>query len=310
MARTYGSGAVTEYGYDVFGRTARITDDGPGGSPLAAWRYASPLDGMPRIAGFRKLATAEKTALYQSDGGGRLLREDIDLGGLETATVAPDALGADANAQVAALAAGSTTTRTYPLDGRNNWRSATLNVLDQYTSFAGQSATYDARGALSTYGTSPLFKETYKYDAAGDLVELDAGYSARRFTYDAFGRRVSETAPFKTAPGTTTIAYDGPRRALSQSSGTGLIAFVDGDGLDEHLVEAFASGDRDYYHQDRTGSVYLVSDDSGQPAEWFNLHRLRRAHPQGPLGRHPGPHRHRQPLRLPGPAPRPGQRPG
>jgi RHS repeat-associated protein len=140
------------------------------------------------------------------------------------------------------------------------------SLLDAYTSF-GQPATYFADGALKSVGT-----ESYVYNAFGEVVELTVGTTKKRYTYDALGRRISET---KLAPGavaTTLYGYDGPRRLLRKLPWhSNWEVTIDGQGLDQHLVrvDPDAAQSKFYFHQDRTNSVYLVSDGSGQPIEWY-----------------------------------------
>ena len=269
--RTLSSGVTTTYAYDALGRIKSQTDM-RGATSLAAWRWEQGIDGVPRVAGLRKNGGAEVSSIYQVDAASRVITERNALPDVSGVTLAPDATPAQSNATVAPWT--NVGAVKYLYDGRSNWKQriaglATLNVQpviddkDAYTRFGSITPTYDANGALTTMGD-----ETYTYDALGNLTSAQKGPIQKRFyEYDAFGRRVVQR---EAATGAVFLfGFDGPARVIRKTPTNQVDITVDGD-LDEHLVRVVQGGARQFYHQDRQHSVYLVSDSSGQPLEWYS----------------------------------------
>lgn len=227
-----------------------------------------------RLAGGGEIAS-----LFRVDRTGRVVEErhGLDSAALTAFALSPTASFDEADAAVEALANATPAPwwRSYLYDGRHNWlrRDASdpalrtapvVSRLDQYESFGDAAARYDADGALLAFAD-----ETYRYDSFGALVGARRGSQAREYLYDALGRLVREIDPRTRAE--TRYGYDGLRRVLRQRPDGRLDVTIEGDGLDEHLLDVDASsGRRLYYHQDRTHSVYLVTDDAGQPVETYS----------------------------------------
>jgi RHS repeat-associated protein len=300
-SRTLASGISTDYGYDVLGRLDRQSDRRDLAF-LVRWRWEMPADGVPRLAGLRRGRGAERASLFQVDRGGRLVSEATDLAGLEGLTVPPTSARVTGNALMANALGGHRAERRYTLDGRANWvdfdvtgrvdHEPVLNLLDQYTSFEGEPASYLRNGALATLGG-----ETYSYDLFGNLSTTDKGGGTRRHRYDALDRLVQATDSDGGNP--ALYGWDGQRRVI-QKTLLGTNITVDGQGLDEHLmllrqgtaiiignpgctnIDCLLDGHIPlrvqatttlplYYHQERAGSPYMVTDSSGAVVELYDF---------------------------------------
>ncbi len=290
--RTYGNGVKTVFDFDAFGRQVGQTDS-KAGAPLAKWRWATPLDGVPRMAALSRQSAPDIASVFSTDAGGRIEAEDYGVKGASVTgfTLASDLGSTAANQAAASLihtgfgrgpgGFGSGTAgsgwRAYQLDARNNWTARTagtpaqalpnivLNALDAITSMGSASVQYDGAGNLTDDGAD--LKLVYNRFAQPKTVYLGI-VGVRSYRYDALGRRVSET---DLTTGTTTVyGFDGASRTVRKQLPNGPYEVtVDGDGIDEHLVRVDNTASRYYYHQDRNHSVYLVTDNAGTPAEWY-----------------------------------------
>ena len=131
------------------------------------------------------------------------------------------------------------------------------NGLNQYTSIAGQTITYDANGNLTGDGTL-----TYTYDMENRLVAT-GGSVASSLTYDPVGRLFQLTVG-----GTTTqFLYDGDALVAEYQGGTLTRRYVHGDRVDEPWVQyngtSVGAGSRRFLHADHLGSIIAHSDSSG-----------------------------------------------
>ena len=266
MVRGDASGLETRFEYDALGRLAGQVSRHPGGWELARWRWEIPLDGVPRLAGLRLQGGQETASAFAVDATGRIASETHYLDGAGTFALAPDASSAQANALADSVAAQSSRFRFYSLDGRHNWLATTdqagtieraVDAADAYVKVGGTAPTYTASGQLATDGTA-----RYAYSSFGELIraEKSSGGSAivREYVRDALGRIVLERDP-KTGE-ITRYAYDGARRTLRKRPGGGIDLTLAGDDPDAHLVWLDPQDDRYFLHQDRTGSVTLVTD--------------------------------------------------
>jgi RHS repeat-associated protein len=265
-ARVLKNGVRTTYAYDPFGRLEQLTDAKLDGTQLARWIWEMPFDGVPRAAALAAggLSTA---SVYHPDVSGRLIFERNGMQG------APFTLSPTATTELAATQVSpylNNAAVRYTLNDRGSWMvreqngAATafgLDALDRYTSVAGTSPTYDAGNALTADGAT-----TYSYDAFGQLASYESGTTRRTYQRDALGRIIAETNP--TTGAVTRYTYDGLRRTFRKAPTGEVDVTIDGAGLDEHLTTILANGQRRYYHQDRLGSVYLITGDNGSPVEW------------------------------------------
>ena len=163
--------------------------------------------------------------------------------------------------------------RRYQLDGRHNWVSreasspalaATTdrNALDGYTRFGTVSPTYDLNGALASFGASQQFS----YNLFGELASVTRGEITHHYEYDAFGRLAAQSGGPR---GDVRFGYDGANLAFDVSS-EDVEAYLTGSTVDD-LVAAFGpEGLRRFYHQDRSGSVYMISDATGAVIETYD----------------------------------------
>jgi RHS repeat-associated protein len=288
--RIYGNGNKTSFTYDELGQLIELGDTNQQNVKFAGWSWQVPIDGVPRTARFHRGWTATMSA-YVNDGGDRLMIEDHGIAPpVVPATITASTSGYAANvatAQYLKTGKGLGPTgwgsggagqawRAYKLDGRSNWVqragglaalnvAPTLNLLDAYKAFQSP-ISYNADGSVKSVGSS----EAYTYNALGELTDVQVGALKKHYTYDALGRRVSEASIAGSVTTPTRYGYDGPRRTLRLLPGQSLPEVtVDGDGLDQHLMRITPSGAKQYYHQDRSNSVYLVTDANGAPLEWY-----------------------------------------
>lgn len=145
--------------------------------------------------------------------------------------------------------------------------SYSLDKLDNATSFAGLTGTYNNLNQISTFNT-----QTYAYDANGNL----SSDGTRTYTHDAADRLVTITLG-----GTTvTFAYDGLGRRLKQTVGAtetrylwcGIVICQQRNGSDTAEKRFYSEGE--YVHSgtkkyltlaDHLGSVRDVIDITGTP---------------------------------------------
>jgi len=135
-------------------------------------------------------------------------------------------------------------------------RAYSANGLNQLTASGAIVPTYDARGNLTSAGTT-----TYGYSAENTLVSATAGTSAT-LGYDPALRLYQVTA----GASTTRFAYDGLDQIAEFNASGGLLRrHVFGPNTDEPLVWYEGSGttDRRFLSADERGSVIAVSDAGG-----------------------------------------------
>ena len=267
VSRALRNGVRTSYLRDSLGRLDRLLDAKSDGTQLASWTWEMPFDGVPRAA-FLSAPGLSTSSVFQADAGGRLAAERHGLHGTPF-SLSPTATSAVAAQQVAPHIDSSAV--RYSLGDRNSWTAREQNgvqtlfsvdTFDRYTSAGSVVPTYDADGATTAIGTT-----SYTYDAFGQIAGIDSGPVRRTYQRDALGRLIAETDAATGA--VTKYAYDGHRRTFRKAPTGEVDVTVDGAGLDEHVVTILANGQRRYYHQDRLGSVYLLTGDTGSPLEWL-----------------------------------------
>ena len=122
------------------------------------------------------------------------------------------------------------------------------NFLDQYSSVAAVSKTYDLNGNLITDGTN-----TFEYDEENRL--RTAGTSIT-YEYDPLGRRRA-----KTVSGTTTKFLSDGQEEIGEYSGSTLLRrYVYGPNIDERVAQVEASGTKTYFQTNHQGSTVLTTD--------------------------------------------------
>lgn len=134
----------------------------------------------------------------------------------------------------------------------NTVASATYDLANRLTSWGGASLTYDNNGNLTTYGSS-----TYSWNVRNQLTGTSDGTGV--FTYDAFGRRTSQTVSGTTVP----YLYDGANPATV--AGNLMLA---GLNLDEFYGQV-GTGATTSYLTDALGSTTALTDGSGSVSGSF-----------------------------------------
>ncbi|WP_175019775.1 RHS repeat-associated core domain-containing protein [Burkholderia contaminans] len=130
--------------------------------------------------------------------------------------------------------------------------SATYDVDNRLTNWAGTTLTYDGNGNLTGDGSL-----TYGWDSRGRLTSL-SGTATASFVYDVIGRRSG-----KTVNGTATnFLYDGPNAVQEQSSGMPTANWLTGLGVDEVNSRTDTLGTRSFV-KDALGSTVALTDASG-----------------------------------------------
>lgn len=128
--------------------------------------------------------------------------------------------------------------------GNNSYEFNDLGQTTRKTDAAGTTQyTWDARGRL-TGATTP----------SGQSI----GY-----TYDSFNRRISRTD----SGSTTQFLYDGSEVVLDRGSNGGIVDYLSGAGVDEHLRQQTSSFGALYMLQDHLGSAAALTDTNGSVAE-------------------------------------------
>ncbi|NUR46169.1 MAG: RHS repeat-associated core domain-containing protein [Sphingomonas sp.] len=137
----------------------------------------------------------------------------------------------------------------------NGSTSFTQNGLNQQVTIGGSSATWDAKGNLTS---EPQSGKTYGYSSENLLTSASGGVT---LSYDP-AMRLYQVA----GAATTRFAYDGVN-AIADYDGSNSLQhrYVFGPGIDEPIVEYAGSGtsSRTFLSSDERGSIIARSDSSG-----------------------------------------------
>ncbi len=138
--------------------------------------------------------------------------------------------------------------------------SYTANALNQYTSAAGATPTYDGDGNLASDGA-----RTYTYDEENRLIGASGAFGSVSYAYDALNRRVS-----RTLNGVTTyFLYDRADLIHELDASGGFQArYIHGADLSE-LVAMDRGGQRYFYALDALNSVVALTDTLGNVVERY-----------------------------------------
>ncbi len=136
----------------------------------------------------------------------------------------------------------------------------TANALNQYTSAAGSTPTYDANGNLASASGA-----AYTYDAQNRLVSATVNGTTTTMSYDARNRVVR-----RTTGGADLFFTYADWNLLEERNAAGAIqqAYVHGAQIDELLVKITPAG-AVYYQADAIGSVIALTNETGQLAESY-----------------------------------------
>ncbi|MFH1230577.1 MAG: RHS repeat-associated core domain-containing protein [Planctomycetota bacterium] len=139
----------------------------------------------------------------------------------------------------------------------------TTNNLNQYTEISGTNYVYDLNGNLISDSV-----KTYVYDYTNQLLEVISGTTIiADYKYDAFGRRIQKTDNLSLI--TYNYYYDGARCIEERNSSDVVIkSYVYGNGIDEVLTMQTVT-QAYYYHTNSLGSVYAVTDGTGNVVERY-----------------------------------------
>lgn len=133
--------------------------------------------------------------------------------------------------------------------------ASTQNGLNQQVTIGGATATWDAKGNLTT---DPTTGRTYSYSSENLLTGASGGVT---LAYDP-AMRLYQTA----GAATTRFAYDGVNAIAEYDAGNALLRrYVFGPGTDEPIVQYEGSGttSRRFFEADERGSIVSISDGSG-----------------------------------------------
>lgn len=263
-------GAIT-YGYDIAGRRTSMVYPGGGltinydylvTGELSAIRENGATAGVGVLGSYSYNDLGQRTTLTRGNGAvttyafdpvSRLQNMTHDLGG--TAQDVATTFTYNPASQIA------TNTRSNDIfayrEHYNLTRPYASNGLNQLTTAGPVTLGYDARGNLTTSGSS-----TYAYTSENLLSELTGGAT---LSYDPLGRLMQTTG---TGSGgvTTKFAYDGDSLIAEYDGANALLRrYVHGPGADAPLVWYEGSGttNRRWLIPDERGSIVAVTDGTG-----------------------------------------------
>jgi RHS repeat-associated protein len=241
---TYAPGKTVTYTYDQRGLLTTVAD-WMGGSTAFVYDDARELASMSLPNGVRED--------YTYDADGRVASIQASLNGTVLASVAlhRDAAGriisADRSAPQIPDVAGSTTQQ---VDAAHQSSLASYDSMGRVISDVAQQYTWDLASRLSSYTS-----------ATGTVA----------FTYDSMGQRLSRSAGADSVNYVWNYATGLPTVAAVQSGGADQRYYIwlpDGSLLAG--VDA-ASGARQFFHFDETGSTMFLSDDNGSVTDTYAM---------------------------------------
>ncbi|MGE0187661.1 MAG: RHS repeat domain-containing protein [Hyphomonadaceae bacterium] len=241
---TWPDSFYAQYDYDLTGAATAIRENGAssGVGVLAVYAY----DNLGRRVSITRGNGV--TTAYDYDAASRLEELAHQLNGSS----------ADQTLTFTYNAAGQALTRV-GANSAYDWPQPSLgytnyvpNGLNQYNTVAAASVSYDARGNLTSDGTT-----TYGYDLYNRLTS--AGSAS--FAYDPAGRLYQSAGA-----ATTRFQYDGVDLIAEYNASNVLQRrYVHGSSFDEPVVwyEGSGTSDRRWLVQDQLGSVIAVTDEDG-----------------------------------------------
>ncbi|MEQ1709489.1 MAG: RHS repeat-associated core domain-containing protein [Terricaulis sp.] len=246
---TWPDGFYVAYDYDLAGAVTAMRENGAasGVGVLAIFAYDN-LGRRTSLARGNGVATA-----YAYDPASRLATLTQDLAG--TGQDQSTGLSYNAASQIIQRASSNAAYDfPAPVNGTITYAD---NGLNQYTSVAATTPSYDARG-----NTTSALGAAYAYDVYNRLTSATPpGGAAATLAYDALGR-LSETV----GAATTRFLYDGASM-IGEYDGSNALQrrFVHGPGVDEPLVwyEGAGTTDRRWLLADQLGSVVAVTNAAG-----------------------------------------------
>ena len=171
---------------------------------------------------------------------------------------------------------GDPVTFEWQHDALGNWLLATGPGIaieldyDYQNRIVNDPYDYDERGNLKADGIN-----TYTYDALDQLVEVSNDAIVVRYTYDAIGRRVTESRTILAADAarevTIRYVYHGLsviEERINQDGETSLRSYVYGQSIDDRVMMQI-DNDRFFYVKDHQQSPVMIVSASGNPLEAY-----------------------------------------
>ncbi|QEG23137.1 putative Ig domain-containing protein [Mariniblastus fucicola] len=209
------SGFITSYERDEFGNVIRQTD---ANGHVTSYDF----NALSQQTSTSRPLGQNSSIVY--DEAGRVL-EQTDFNG-QTTRFTYDDLGRPVSQE---FADGSTLEVTYTHSGLRS----TVTDSNGTTRFE-----YNAAGLIAAQVEPDGTRVDYRYDLAGNLVEIQTPFGSTNYTYDELNRIVSVQSP---TDGLTRYTYDPAGRLLATEHANGLIERLSYDSLDriiEMSVEA------------------------------------------------------------------------
>ncbi|MCS0637856.1 LamG domain-containing protein [Streptomyces sp. LP05-1] len=213
LAVTDTNGARTTYGYDTAGFQRTVTDANGNRSVTGhdiRGNTVSQTDCQDTAAG--KCATEYYTYFPDATTAFPPMdpRNDLPLTERDARSSGP-ADNTYLTSYTYDAAGNVTSVTTPPVAGQPAGRTATTTYTTAATPAAEGGTAKAPAGLMETVTTPGGRKTTYRYSAGGDLASVtDANGAVKKFTYDALGRKLTETEVTEDRPDglTTTFTYD------------------------------------------------------------------------------------------------------
>lgn len=305
ISQTNARSETTGYGWDLAGRSVRLTH--PGGDDVTRDydndnRLKSITDWLAHTSTFAYDANDNLTAINRANGANSTYSYDrldqlLDI----TDPVAGNrAYGRNDTSQLKSTTVGTGAPKVSDYDpngrlqthGNDVYGFDAADNLTQTLDQAGTTAkqTFDDASQLidSKNATTNTTLTSFNYDVLGQRQNQTAGGVLTNYEYDQAGQLTSYSGPDLAASGTTTetYAYDGD--GLRQSRTVGSSTIAQGYDLSQSLPQVikngatrFVSGPTGpleeitgttvrYFHQDQIGSTVALSDQTGATVSSFD----------------------------------------
>ena len=248
MAARISADASEYVTYEGMGRPVSVFDDGPvQPSLIVAFTYT--YDRMGNKLSQQQLTSQANSEVYSYNSAYQLVTFQRPPGGLQPLQ------------------------SSWSLDGAGN-PSAVNGATQQFSSSneltqtsTGAAVQYDANGNEINDGTYG-----YTYDAANRLRTVTAESTHQViavYAYDALGRRIDAVVNLPGTKGQTIyFAYDGAQDIQDTSSTGASQTYVFG-ALGEPLVMTRPTGQRLFYHENASDSVYALTTSAGDVVESY-----------------------------------------
>ncbi|MBY8826577.1 RHS repeat domain-containing protein [Hephaestia mangrovi] len=242
----WSDGFYVIYDYDVLGEMTKVRENGAtsGAGVLATYTYDD-LGNRTHVTNGNGTASA-----WTPDAVSRLATLVHNLGGS-----ADDLTKTFTYNPASQIASAASSNDVYAWNGAVNVnRNYTTNGLNQYTVSGSTSLGYDARGNLTTSGSS-----TYSYSSENRMMAASGGVTMH---YGPLGRLIEYDTTVSTR-----FLYDGDEMVAELDNPANAVQkrYVYGPGTDEPIVQYTGSGtsSRTWLHADERGSVIALTDSSG-----------------------------------------------